>query len=78
MIKSNYKYTIVLRPEKEGGFTVMVPALSGCVTYGKTLEEAKTMADDAIRGYLESMKKHGEPISSEEDFFVSTLNLNHA
>ena len=34
-------YNIVLRSESEGGFTVIVPALPGCVTYGKNLVEAK-------------------------------------
>ena len=51
---------IVLRPEPEGGFTARVPALPGCVTYGRTVEEAKRMAKDAINGYIESLRKHGE------------------
>jgi antitoxin HicB len=54
-------YNIVLRPEPEGGFTAIVPALPGCVTYGRTEEEAKEMATDAIRGYVESLRKHREP-----------------
>jgi predicted RNase H-like HicB family nuclease len=49
-------YRIILRPEPEGGYTVTVPALPGCITYGKTLEEAKKMALDAIKAYLESLK----------------------
>ena len=32
-------YTLIFKPEPEGGFTVVVPSLPGCVTYGKTLEE---------------------------------------
>ncbi len=55
-------YRIILRPEPEGGYTVIVPTLPGCITYGKNLEEAKEMALDAITVYLESMKKHGETI----------------
>lgn len=46
----------------EGGFTVVVPALPGCISYGRTLAEAKAMASDAINSYLESLRKHGEPI----------------
>ncbi len=42
-------YTIILQPEPEGGFTVTVPSLPGCVTYGQTIEEAKTMAEDFWR-----------------------------
>ena len=58
-------YRILLRPEPEGGFTVVVPALSGCISYGRTLAEAKAMASDAINAYLESLRKHGEPIPDD-------------
>lgn len=61
-----YSYQIVLRPEPEGGYTVVVPSLPGCITYGKTVEEANVMAEDAIRGYIESLRKHGDPIPSED------------
>src|SRR3990170_4704137 len=40
------------RPEPEGGYTVTVPSLPGCLTYGETFEEAMTMIDDAIAGWL--------------------------
>ncbi|MBI5754679.1 type II toxin-antitoxin system HicB family antitoxin [Candidatus Peregrinibacteria bacterium] len=53
-------YNIVFVQEPEGGYTVKVPALSGCITYGKTLEEAKKMATDAIKVYRESLVEHGE------------------
>jgi antitoxin HicB len=53
-------YNIVLRPEPDGGFTALIPALPGCVTYGRTVEEAKSMATDAIGGYIENLRKHGE------------------
>ncbi len=42
-----------------------VPVLPGCVTQGETLEEARAMAKDAIRGYLESLQKDGEEIPVE-------------
>lgn len=45
-------YRILLRPEPEGGFTILVPALPGCVSYGRTLAQAKAMASDAINAYL--------------------------
>ena len=47
---SEYTYTIILEPDpEEGGYTVTVPALPGCVTQGETIEEAIVMAKDAIR-----------------------------
>lgn len=63
-----YSYQIVLRPEPEGGYTVFVPSLPGCITYGRSLEEAHAMAEDAVRAYLLSREKHEEtePISDKQ------------
>jgi antitoxin HicB len=60
MKKTHIRFNVVLRPEPEGGFTAIVPALPGCVTYGRTLGEARKMAKDAISGYCDSLRKHGE------------------
>ncbi|HIJ06432.1 MAG TPA: type II toxin-antitoxin system HicB family antitoxin [Methanocalculus sp.] len=46
-------YRIHLQREPEGGYTVTVPTLPGCVTFGETIEEAITMAQEAIELYLE-------------------------
>jgi predicted RNase H-like HicB family nuclease len=62
MAKARYRYNIMLRPKPEGGYTALVPALPGCVTYGRTLVEGKRMAKDAIGGYIGSLKKHKEPL----------------
>ena len=59
-------YRILLRKEPEGGYTVLVPVLPGCITYGKTIEEAIKMAKEAIELYLESMIENGEEIPTEE------------
>jgi antitoxin HicB len=56
-------YSTLLRKELEGGYTVIVPSLPGCITYGDTIEEAKEMATEAIELYKESLKEHGEEIS---------------
>ena len=57
-------YEIVLKTEPEGGYTVNVPALPGCVTYGSDLEEAELNAKEAIELYVESLKAHGEAVPS--------------
>jgi predicted RNase H-like HicB family nuclease len=75
MKKSRGHFNVVLRPEPEGGFTAIVPVLPGCVTYGRTLAEAKKMAKDAIAGYIESLKKHKEPIPTDDDSLVASANL---
>jgi len=71
-------YRIILRPEPEGGFTVIVPSLPGCITYGETINEAKKMALDAIKAYLESLKKHNEPIIDDSEILESTLSIQFA
>jgi antitoxin HicB len=71
----NLLYNLFFQPEPEGGFTVTVPALPGCVSYGKSLEEAKAMAADAIQGYITSLKKHNEPIPSDESSFISSIEI---
>ena len=78
MKKVRGHFNIVLRPEPEGGFTAVVPALPGCVTYGRTLTEAKKMARDAITGYIESLKKHKEPIPTDDETLVASLDLEYA
>jgi antitoxin HicB len=51
---------------------VKVPALNGIATQGETLEEARAMAEDLIRGYLQSLRKHGEPIPVEHEGALTT------
>ena len=57
-----YGYTTLFEPMPEGGFNVLVPAIPEICTYGETLEEAREMARDAIRCYLESAVTTGELI----------------
>ena len=65
---SEYQYTIILDPDpEEGGYTVTVPALPGCVTQGETIEEAIAMAKDAIRLYIETFIADGEPVPQETE-----------
>jgi antitoxin HicB len=47
------------------GYQVTVPVLPGIVTYGRTLEEAREMAQDAIECHIEGLRKSGEPIPNE-------------
>jgi len=69
-------YKILLKKEPEGGFTVFVPSLPGCITYGDTLDEAIEKAKEAIELYIESLKAHGEEIPTEENILEYTLSVN--
>ncbi len=57
-----YIYRILLNKEPEGGFTVTVPALPGCITYGESMDEAIVNAKEAVELFLENLKAHGETI----------------
>ena len=56
------RFLVYLEPAEEGGYVVSAPALPGCVTQGETKVEALAMIEDAIRGYIASLHKHGEPL----------------
>ena len=71
-----YQNTAVFDPDGKGGYTVTVPALPGLVTEGDTFEEAKAMVEEAIVGYLESLRKHGEAIPMEESPLVVPVAVN--
>jgi len=74
-MKKVFRYNVIFRPEPEGGFTVIVPSLPGCVTYGRNLKEAKKMAIDGIEGYIVSLKKHKEPIPTDEESFFTSVEI---
>jgi len=66
-------YRVLLRKEPEGGYTAIVPTLPGCVTFGESIEEAITMAKEAIELYLESLRAHGDEIPTEEGVLEYTV-----
>ncbi len=68
-------YRILLKKEPEGGYTVIIPSLPGCVTYGDSIEEAIEMAKEAIELYIESLKEHGEEIPTEKEMLEYTLTI---
>jgi antitoxin HicB len=56
------KYRVEIEQDEEGTFIVQVPALPGCISEGKTRKEALENIKDAMKGYIESLEKHDEPI----------------
>jgi len=56
------KYRIIIEEDEDRTFAVECPSLPGCISQGKTRKEAIENIQDAIRGYLESLNKHDEPI----------------
>jgi len=61
-------YTIILEPDfDEGGYTVTVPALPGCITQGETVEQCIERAREAIEGYIETLIMDGMTIPEETE-----------
>ena len=61
-IMEHIKFRIVIEQDENGMFVAECPTLPGCISQGKTNEEAIRNIKDAIQGYVESLKKHNEPI----------------
>lgn len=73
-----YTYKIHLHKENEGGFTVSVPALPGCITYGENVDEAIEMEKEAIELYIEELKERGEIIQDDSNVLEYSINLETA
>jgi antitoxin HicB len=71
-----YQYTAFFEANEHGGYTVTVPALPGLVTEGKSLEDARNMAVDAIRCYVEGLKKDHQPIPIEKETAQLKLSVS--
>ncbi|MCF8450469.1 MAG: type II toxin-antitoxin system HicB family antitoxin [Taibaiella sp.] len=68
----------MLHKEPDGGYTVIVPALPGCITYGENVDEAIAMAKDAIDIYIEELQSRGEYIPDDSNTLEYSLNLVRA
>ena len=75
MGEKNMKYRIFIEQDEDGIFVAECPSLPGCISQGKTRKETIENIQDAIRGYLESLDKHNEPIppSIEEEIVEVAL-----
>jgi len=56
------KFAITIEQDEDGIFVASCPAMPGCHSQGKTRKEAVTNVTEAIKGYIASMRKHGEPV----------------
>jgi antitoxin HicB len=56
--KKAHLYLIDLVPADDGGYTVVVPALPGCISYGETAAEATRNVREAIGLHLENLAAH--------------------
>ena len=68
-------YKVLLHKAEEGGFTVTVPALPGCITEGDNLDEALSRAKEVIELYVEELKSRGEEIPDDSETLEYSMHL---
>lgn len=77
-MSTEFSYTVIFEPMREGGYNVVIPALPEIVTYGEDLEEARRMAQDAIKCHLEGLAKDGLQPPEDQELSPITEKLNVA
>ncbi len=71
--QANSKRKVLLYPGEDGYFVVEVPSLPGCISQGKTREEALTNIEEAIDLYIEALQDRGEPVPDDRVEVVNTF-----
>lgn len=65
------KLKVILEPSAEGGYTIIVPSLPGCITEGETKEEALANVQESVELYLEPVEDDSDFAPNEETLQVS-------
>jgi predicted RNase H-like HicB family nuclease len=73
--KKIYQFTAIFEKNEDGGYTVTVPFLPGCISEGDTFDEALKNIKEAIVLYLEVMKKDKEKIKEEEEIIIAPVKV---
>ena len=69
------KLKVVIEKEKDGGYSVYVPALPGCASQGETQSEALANIREAIELYAESLKEDGLPLPKESRLLIKEVEF---
>jgi len=56
------RYRVLIEQDEDGVYVAEVPSLPGCISQGQTRTEVLDNIKEAIAGYIESLKAHGDPI----------------
>ena len=65
-IKSQQQRQVILYPGEDSYFVVEVPSLPGCISQGKTREEALSNIEEAISLYVEVLEERGESVPEDK------------
>jgi antitoxin HicB len=70
------KFRVIIEQDEDGKFVASCPTLPGCWSQGETRDEARANIADAMKGYLQSLKKHGDPIPPPIDEDVIEIDFD--
>ena len=65
MKHNRMRYTVLMDKNESGGYTVTVPSLPGCISQGDNWDEALKNIEEAITGYIETLKILKKPVPVE-------------
>lgn len=68
-----YSFTVLYKAARDGGYEVTVPSLPGLITFGRTFDEARAMAQDAIQCAVEALQKERAEIPREQSLLQERL-----
>lgn len=70
-----YEFEAIFTTQDEGGFTVEIPDLPGCISEGDTIEEAEKNIQEAAELYLQELEERGIPLPNREPLKVLKMNI---
>ncbi len=73
---TEYSFTVLYDELTEGGYHITVPSLPGLVSYGRTFDEARVMARDAIVCHVEALKKDRSRVPQERSMLQERLTIS--
>ncbi len=75
MMSKTRAYKVIFEPAEEGGYTVYVPSLPGCISEGDTYEEALANVKEAIKGWIEVSEQFGDE-TPQSDVIVDVVEVS--
>ena len=69
------RFPVIMEKDKDGIYVLTVPALPGCISDGRTVEEAMSNIREAVRGFVDDLNADGETISHDIDI-IGNIELN--
>ena len=71
----NYKFSVLVEKDEDGGFVGRVPELIGCTTQGDSMAELMANVRDAILLCIECQEKDGVPAFSKDYLGIQQLEV---